>query len=593
MVRVSEKLAALRAAMAEHHIDAWIIPSSDPHQSEYVAKHWAAREWISGFTGSAGTLVILKNEAALWTDGRYFIQAEQELKGADIQLMREGNAGIPTIGQWLIDNLNNQATVGFDGKSMSVSNVRTLKKQLAKKSLQIKSDRDILNVIWADRPAIPSAPVFLHQDTYAGRTREEKFEQIRQAMAKSHADHLLISTLDDTAWLFNLRGSDVECNPVFLAYTLITKDSIRLYTDSNRIEKHALAALKASNVAIIDYDAIAKDLGKLTAESHIQLDPMTTNWSLMTSIPDTVNIIEKVSPSALIKAVKNDTEISRMTDCHRRDGVAMVRFFRWLETAIPTSKVDEVELDERLQAFRAQADAFKGPSFPTIAAYGPNGAICHYRAEKATCLTIKPKSLLLVDSGAQYPDGTTDITRTITCGELTAEEKQDYTLVLKSHITLATTRFKKGTRGIQLDTLTRQPLWSLGMDFNHGTGHGVGYFLNVHEGPQSISPKWLDIPLEPGMLVTNEPGMYRYGKHGIRIENIMLVVSDIETEFGQFYKLKPLTLAPIDTRPLMMSLLSQSNIDWLNAYHAHVRDELSPLLEGDDLDWLQKATAAI
>ena len=497
MIRVSERLAALRAAMAEHEIDAWIIPSSDPHQSEYVADHWTGREWASGFTGSAGTVVVLKDEAALWTDGRYFIQAEQELEGVDVKLMREGNPSVPSIAEWLLDSLGAESTVGFDGKTMSAARVRQLVKQLNKKLLHIRSDKDLLDIVWTDRPAMPAAPVFLHQDDYAGRTREEKFERVHQAMAKAGADHLLISTLDDIAWLFNLRGSDIECNPVFLAYTLFSKKGVRLYIDDSRIEADALEALKASGVAIAAYNAIAADLGQLPADSHIQLDPVTTSRWLMKSLPEAVRVIEGASPSALMKAIKNEVEIARMADCHRRDGVAIVRFMRWLETAIPSGKFDEVELDEHLQAFRAKAEEFKGPSFPTIAGYGPNGAICHYRAEKATCLTVKPKGLLLVDSGAQYPDGTTDITRTFACGEMSEEEKRDYTMVLKSHIALSTARFKKGTRGIQLDALTRQPLWALGMDFNHGTGHGVGYFLNVHEGPQSISPKFIDVPLQP------------------------------------------------------------------------------------------------
>ena len=593
MVRISERLVALRAVMAEHNVEAWVIPSSDPHQSEYVADHWTGREWVSGFTGSAGTLVVLKDLAGLWTDGRYFIQAEQELEGTDIQLMREGNTGVPSVSEWILENLNPHDTVGFDGKTMSVATVRKLEKGLERKPLQIRSDLDLLDFVWVDRPAKPAEPVFLHGDEYAGQTREQKFELIRSAMAKKGADHLLISSLDDIAWLFNLRGADIECNPVFLAYTVFSGDSVRLYIDDKRIEAEALDALKASNVEIASYDAIAADLGLLAADSKIHLDPITTSRWLMESLPESISVIEGASPSNLLKAVKNEVEIASMANCHRRDGVAVVRFMRWLESVIPSGEMDEVGLDERLEAFRADASEFKGPSFPTIAGYGPNAAICHYRAEKSSCLKVKPRGLLLVDSGGQYPDGTTDITRTFACGEMTDEEKRDYTLVLKSHINLAKVRFKKGARGIQLDMMTRQPLWALGMDFNHGTGHGVGYFLNVHEGPQSISTRWLDVPLKPGMLITNEPGMYRSGKHGIRIENIMLVAEDVETEFGQFYRLEPLTLAPIDTRPLVMELLSTEEIEWLNQYHARVKAELSPLLDGDDLAWLKQATTAV
>ncbi|WP_263081365.1 aminopeptidase P family protein [Endozoicomonas sp. Mp262] len=593
MVRISERLAALRAAMKEHQIDAWIVPSSDPHQSEYVAEHWTGRAWASGFSGSAGTLVVLGEQAGLWTDGRYFIQAEQELQGTGVQLMREGNAGVPTMGEWLQAQLESGSTIGFDGKTMSLAAVRRLEKSFGNRSFVINSDRDLLEGIWTDRPSLPAEKVFLHEDHYAGRTREQKFEQVRKAMAAKGADHLLISSLDDIAWLFNLRGSDIECNPVFLAYTIFSKDQVQLYINDARIEPVALQALKASNVVMRSYDAIAADLGKLAGGSTIQLDPATTSRWLIESLPESVQIIEGASPSNLMKAVKNEVEIASMKHCHRRDGVAIVRFMRWLEGAIPTRAEDEVSLDEKLEGFRAESPEFKGPSFPTIAGYGPNGAICHYRAEKATCLTVEPRGLLLVDSGGQYPDGTTDITRTFACGDMTDEEKRDYTLVLKSHINLAKARFKKGARGIQLDMMTRMPLWELGMDFNHGTGHGVGYFLNVHEGPQSVSPRCLDVPLKPGMLITNEPGMYRAGKHGIRIENIMLVTEDMENEFGQFYKLEPLTLAPIDTKPLVMDLLTGEEVEWLNQYHAKVLKELSGVLDGDDLVWLKEATQAI
>ena len=440
---------------------------------------------------------------------------------------------------------------------------------------------------------MPSKPVFLHSLEHAGQTCEQKLELVRLAMTKKGADHLLISSLDDIAWLLNLRGSDIECNPVFLSYLILSKEGICLYINDSRVEADACKALASFGVELRAYDTVASDLGLLPTNSRIQFDPETTSHWLLESLPESTGIIEAVSPTNLLKAVKNDVEIASMMNCHRRDGVAIVRFMRWLENIIPTGNITEVDIDEHLESFRAQSSEFKGPSFPTIAGYGPNGAICHYRAEKASCLQIKPKGLLLVDSGGQYPDGTTDITRTFACGEMTDEEKHDYTLVLKSHINLAQTKFKKGTRGIQLDILARQPLWELGMDYSHGTGHGVGYFLNVHEGPQGISPSWQDVPLKPGMLITNEPGMYRTGEHGIRIENIMLVVEDIKTKFGQFYKLEALTLAPIDTQPLVMALLNSKEIKWLNQYHTKVNEALSPLLDGNDLAWLTQATRPI
>lgn len=593
MASLSERMVALRTAMKAHHIDAWIIPSSDPHQSEYVAGRWEGRAWLSGFTGSAGILVVLAEQAALWTDGRYFIQAEQELQGTAIELMREGQAGVPSLGQWLQAQLVPEARVGFDGQTMSLAAVRRLEKSWGNARFTLDTDQDLLAQIWPDRPALPASTVFLHPDSYAGKTREQKLAQVRRAMASKGASHLLVSSLDDIAWLFNLRGADVDCNPVFLAYTLISADQVQLYTQADRIEPAAMQALAASGVGLRPYESIAADLGTLAADSALQLDPVTTSRWLVQAVPESVQVIEVISPSTPLKAVKNAVELAAMEDCHRRDGVAMVRFMRWLEAAVAGGEEDEVSLDRQLEAFRAEAPQYRGPSFPTIAGYGANGAICHYRAEPDSCLKLAPEGLLLVDSGGQYFDGTTDITRTLACGALTDEQRRDYTLVLKSHISLARARFKKGTRGIQLDMLARMPLWAEAVDFNHGTGHGVGYFLNVHEGPQSISPRWQDVPLQPGMLVTNEPGLYRAGSHGIRIENIMKVVEDVTNDFGQFYRLEPLTLAPIDTRPLEKTLLTGIEIDWLDHYHRRVWDQLSPLLAEDDRRWLKQATAPI
>ncbi|MGI9280998.1 MAG: aminopeptidase P family protein [Endozoicomonas sp.] len=592
MITTTEKLAALQSAMKSQNIHAWIIPSSDPHESEYAADHWNGRAWLSGFDGSAGTVVVLQDQAALWTDGRYFLQGEEQLAGTGIELMKQGQPDVPPINKWVTDNLDEGQIVGFDGKVMSLKFVRNLKQSFDSKNLSLKTDLDLLNDVWKDRPALPTEPVFLHNDAMAGKTREEKLTEVRAEMTAAGAEHVLVTALDDIAWLFNLRGSDVECNPVFLAYAHITNDSAQLFVDDSRIEKEALEALKASSVELSAYSAIADSLSSLN-NAALLIDPATTCQWLYDAIPDSVDVVEATSPARNLKAIKNPVEINRMGDCHRRDGVAIVRFMRWLEGQIPTGNLTEVTLDENLQAFRAQAPEFKGPSFPTIAGYAPNGAVIHYRAEEETCLTVQPKGLLLVDSGGQYPDGTTDITRTFACGEMTEEERKDYTLVLKCHINLARARFLRGTRGIQLDMLARQPAWAEGQNYNHGTGHGVGYFLNVHEGPHSVSQGFLDVPLKPGMLITNEPGMYRNGKHGIRIENIMLVEEDIKTVFGEFYKLKDLTLAPIDTRPLLLDRLNGEEIEWLNNYHSKVRSELSPLLEGEDLEWLIKTTEAI
>lgn len=592
MKNISDKLTALRAEMAKNNINAWIIPSSDAHESEYVADYWLGREWLSGFTGSAGTLIVTTNDAALWTDGRYFIQAEQQLENSGIALMKEGQPGVPSQIQWLLDIVPENGSVGFDGASMSLIKARGMSRKLNRKNIQLQTDKDILNSIWNDRPSLPANTVFLHSDAYAGKTREDKLSEVRHAMAEKGASQLLITTLDDIAWLFNLRGSDIECNPVFLAYALITPEQATLFINDQRIEKDALAALRTSDITLKPYESIIPHLHSLP-ETTLQIDPATTSQGLFDALPQHVKCIEAASPSRALKAIKNDTEIARMTDCHRRDGVAMTRFIRWLEEAIPSGQLDEVNIDKKLVGFRAESEEFKGVSFPAIVGYAGHGAICHYRADDDSKYDVKPEGLLLIDSGGQYPDGTTDITRTFACGEMTDEQRRDYTLVMKCHIAMATARFRKGTRGIQLDAITRQPLWAEGLDYNHGTGHGVGYFLNVHEGPQSVSPRWFDEALKPGMLITNEPGMYRDDKHGVRLENIMLVVEDTTNEFGEFYKLKPLTLTPFDTRPLIKELLTSAEVQWINDYHARVHQELSPLLEGDDLVWLKQATVNI
>ncbi|PJE79746.1 putative dipeptidase PepE [invertebrate metagenome] len=593
MSTIPERLHALRVAMSEQHIDVWIIPSADAHESEYVADHWKGRTWMSGFTGSAGTLVLLHEKAALWTDGRYFLQAEQELQESNIELMRDGEAGVPSIHRWLIENLSPECTIGFDGNVLSKSKSRAMIQSLNALSPSLKHTEDLLDTVWTDRPAMPAEPVFLHDDALAGKTREEKLIQTRKAVKDAGGNQLLITTLDDIAWLMNLRGTDIECNPVFLAYAMISEDKTDLFINQNRIEPQALTALKTSGIEFHDYNEIISYLTRLPADCQLIADPDTTSTALFDAIPHNVTIIEKSSPTRLLKAVKNATEIKSMEACHRRDGVAMVRFMHWLSSAVSTGTHTECSIAEKLEDFRKESTEYKGPSFTTISGYEANGAIVHYSPEPSTCATVQPRSLLLVDSGGQYPDGTTDITRTFACGELTDEERRDYTMVMKSHINLATARFKKGVRGLQLDVLARQPLWQQGMDFNHGTGHGVGYFLNVHEGPQSISPRWIDTPLEPGMLVTNEPGVYRSEKHGIRLENIMLVQEDSQTEFGDFYCLCPMTLAPFDTRPLMADMLNTAEKTWLNHYQKRVFNELAPLLSDDDTQWLKKATKAI
>lgn len=586
----TQKLNDLRCAMARHSLDAWIIPSADAHNSEYVARYWEGRAWLCGFTGSAGTVVITRDRAALWTDGRYFIQAAQQLANSGITLMKEGQPDVPSMADWLAEVVPTGGRVGFDGATMSLTGIRSLQGKLADKAITLEGSHDLLNGIWHDRPPLPAAPVFLHPIEYAGKSLGEKLAEVRALLAQRNATELLITTLDDIAWLFNLRGSDIECNPVFLAYALVSQDSITLFINQQRIESDALAALVEAGVKLAGYDEMADRLASLTDDARLMINPVNTNYHLASAIPSSVTLIEDRLPTTDLKAIKNSTEIAQMQVCHRRDGAAVVRFMRWLDDNIPAGRLDEVNIDLQLLAFRSESELFRGVSFPSIVGYAGHGAICHYRADEDSAYTIDTRSLLLVDSGGQYPDGTTDITRTFACGELTQEERRDYTLVLKGHIALACARFKEGTRGIQLDAITRQPLWREGIDFNHGTGHGVGYFLNVHEGPQSISTRWFDVTLKPGMLITNEPGIYRDGKHGVRLENIMLVAEDVENEFGKFLKLVPLTLVPFDTRPLMKELMTDREIQWLNDYHAEVREALSPLLSGEDLLWLERVT---
>ena len=589
----SEIIKNLRHEMSKCNIDAWIISSADAHNSEYVAPHWEGRAWLSGFTGSAGSVVITKDKAALWTDGRYFIQAEDQLAGSEIKLMKDGQPGTLSIPEWLAEEVGKEGVIGFDGATQSLSRVREFNTQLSSLKISLHTDHDLLDIIWKNRPEQPANPVFIHEEHYTGKTSQEKISEVREALKEKKATHLLVSTLDDIAWLFNLRGSDIECNPVFLAYALISHDQIVLFTNKDRFEPDALMALKKIEVEVVGYSNILEHLAVLPDNTELLLDPANISYKLASILPSKVNMIESPVPTTALKAIKNNTEIARMKDCHRRDGLAVARFSHWLEDNIQIGNLDEVNIDQKLLQFRSQSEYFKGVSFPSIVGYAAHGAICHYRADKESAYTIKSKGLLLIDSGGQYPDGTTDITRTFACGEMTKEEMKDYTLVLKSHIALATAKFKEGTRGIQLDAITRQPLWREGIDFNHGTGHGVGYFLNVHEGPQSISPKFRDIALKPGMLVTNEPGIYRDNKHGIRLENIMLVTEDIENEFGKFLKLTPMTLAPFDTKPLIRELMTTSEIQWLNEYHKMVLEELLPLMQDSEHDWLTRLTKAI
>lgn len=587
---IKGRLKALRQLMLREHIDAFIFPSTDPHLGEYVPDHWKGREWISGFDGSAGTAVVTLNEAALWTDSRYFIAAAEQLQGTEFVLMRERVEGTPTVTEWLGRCLahNTRARVGIDGMVNTAAEVDALKGVF-----DLVTDVDPLATIWTGRPAIPDAPVIIHPLEYAGEDVSSKLCRIRQALAELQADATLVTTLDDIAWTLNLRGSDVHCNPVFVAYLLITANGATLFVDARKVGDRVRDYLKAYGVETADYDRVGEYLRKMDGETML-LDPNEVNYSLWNAVGCAVKAGS--SPIPAMKAVKNEREMEGFRKAMERDGVAMVKFLKWLDGKMDNGEVGELterSVDRQLTAFRAEQPLFRGISFDTIAGYGAHGAIVHYEATEESDAPLQPRGLLLLDSGAQYLDGTTDITRTIALGPVTEEERRVYTLVLKGHIRLQTLKFPDGACGSQLDAVARSPLWEAGLNFLHGTGHGVGAYLNVHEGPHQIRMEWKPAPLHAGMTVTDEPGIYMEGKFGVRIENTLLVTPYTTTEFGSFLQFEPLTLCPIDLRPADLTLLTAEEKAWLNEYHSMVRQRLLPLLDEEHRQWLRKATAQI
>ncbi len=587
---IKGRLKALRQLMLREHIDAFIFPSTDPHHGEYVPDHWKGREWISGFDGSAGTAVVTMNEAALWTDSRYFIAAAEQLQGTEFVLMRERVEGTPTVTEWLGQCLahNTHARVGIDGMVNTAAEVDALKDVF-----DLVTDVDLLATIWTDRPAIPDAPVVIHPLEYAGEDVSSKLCRIRQALAELQADATLVTTLDDIAWTLNLRGSDVHCNPVFVAYLLITASGATLFVDARKVGDRVRDYLKAYGVETADYDRVGEYLRKMDGETML-LDPNEVNYSLWNAVGCAVK--GGSSPIPAMKAVKNEREMEGFRRAMERDGVAMVKFLKWLDGKMDNGEVGELterSVDRQLTAFRAEQPLFRGISFDTIAGYGAHGAIVHYEATEESDAPLQPRGLLLLDSGAQYLDGTTDITRTIALGPVTEEERRVYTLVLKGHIRLQILKFPDGACGSQLDAVARSPLWEVGLNFLHGTGHGVGAYLNVHEGPHQIRMEWKPAPLHAGMTVTDEPGIYMEGRFGVRIENTLLVTPYTTTEFGSFLQFEPLTLCPIDLRPADLTLLTAEEKAWLNAYHRVVYERLSPLLDEEHQQWLRKVTTQI
>ena len=594
MNEIKLRLARLRELMKREHLSAFIFPSTDAHQSEYVADHWRGREWISGFNGSAGTAVVTMKSAALWTDSRYFLAAEEQLEDTEYQLMRLKMEGTPTIAEWLGKELQDVQSpeVGLDGMVNSYNYVKDLSYSLRKLGgITLRTNLDPLEQIWENRPSLPANPVEIQPLEYAGETLASKVVRIRKSLRELHADGMLVSALDDIAWTLNLRGTDVHCNPVFVSYLLIESDKVSLFVDDNKLSPEVKQYLQDNQVSLYNYNKVEKCLESYS-EYNILLDGDETSYYLWKTVK-CQEIVAAASPIPAMKAVKNKAEIEGYRSAMLKDGVAMVKFLKWLKPAVEAGGQTEISIDEILTSLRAEQKLFRDISFDTIAGYAQHGAIVHYEATPETDVVLKPEGLILIDSGAQYQDGTTDITRTIALGAVSEEMKHIYTLVLKAHIQLELVKFPDGASGTQLDAVGRECMWREGYNFLHGTGHGVGSYLCVHEGPHQIRMEWMPTPLRAGMTLTDEPGLYLAGKFGVRIENTVLISDYMSTEFGKFLQIEPLTLCPIDTTPIDVDMLLPEEIDWLNAYHHSVYEKLSPFLDEEEKIWLENATKPI
>lgn len=585
---IQERLTILRQVMKEQGIHAFIFPSSDPHNSEYVAEHWKGREWISGFNGSAGTAVVTLKHAALWTDSRYFIAAAEQLAGTEYLLMKDRLPDTPSISEWIEQELSDYESpvVGVDGTVNTYAYLCELINEL--NIATFVTNLDPLATVWKDRPSIPNGKIVLHPLEYAGESTTSKINRIREYLQAHHADGLLITALDEIAWTLNLRGKDVHCNPVFVSYLLISQDSMTFFVNEEKLPDDVRNYLLDEAVSVEPYEAVL-DKVKGYKGRRLLMDPTSVNYNLVTAVDKTKRILG-VSPIPMMKAIKNKTEQDGFRAAMLRDGIAMVKFLAWLKPAVEAGGQTEITLDEHLTALRAEQPLFKGISFDTIVGYEAHGAIVHYEATPETDIPVKPYGLVLIDSGAQYQDGTTDITRTIALGSLTEEQRRVYTLVLKGHIQLDMCRFPDGACGSQIDAIARESMWREGYNYMHGTGHGVGSYLNVHEGPHQIRMEWKPAPLHAGMTVTDEPGLYLEGKFGVRIENTLLIVPSETTPFGKFLKFETLTLAPIDTTPIIQDMLTSEELTWLNNYHHRVYETLSPYLEKNEKKWLEEAT---
>ena len=589
---VKERIEKLRGMMRRNALAAFVIPSTDPHMSEYVAPHWQAREWFSGFNGSAGTLVVTPDEAGLWTDSRYFLQAAEQLEGSGIDLYKDGLPDTPPIEVFLQTHLRPGEAAGIEGQVFATSSACALQSALKTRSIRLQSIACPFREIWTDRPPLPEGKAFVHPMEYAGRSCHEKLADIRQRMEEAGAEALLLSALDEIAWTLNIRGNDIHCNPVVVSYLLIEKEKARFFIQPAKTDAELEAYLAANGIDIHPYEEVQTFLAQASYPT-LWLENAKTNYALSQVVPPTCRLIDMPSPVALLKAVRNEAEMAGLRRAMQRDGVALAKFLKWLEEAVPQGGETEISVDKKLHAFRAEQPLYMGESFDTIAGYGAHGAIVHYEATPETDIPLKPEGFLLLDSGAQYLDGTTDITRTIALGPLTQEEKEDYTLILKGHIALAQAVFPEGTRGAQLDVLARMPIWQRRMNYLHGTGHGVGHFLNVHEGPQSIRMNENPVTLKAGMLTSNEPGVYKAGSHGIRTENLMLAVPAGEGMFGGYLRFETVTLCPIDTAGLIREMLTDDEARWLNDYHRTVYEKLAPDLDEAEREWLKKKCQAI
>ncbi len=592
---IGKRLTSLRNEMVKSGIKAYLIPTADFHQSEYVGEYFKCRSFMTGFTGSAGTALVLLDRAMLWTDGRYFIQAENQLAGSGVELFKMGEEGVPTISQFLTDYLQAGDCLGFDGRVVDSNQGENYAQIAAKKGASVCWNVDLVGDVWMDRPKLSCKPAWSLGETYVGVSREEKLAKVREAMKEAGADVHVLTSLDDLAWLFNLRGDDVACNPVVLSYAILTENEAELFVQGEAISAELKEELEAAGVSLREYSEFYQAVSELPGESSVLLDLSKVSYALVKNLKDSVSVINQPNPSVLMKAVKNPVEAENMRKAHIKDGVALTKFIYWMKTNVGKIPMDEYSVGEKLEEFRRKQEGFLENSFEPICAYGPNAAQCHYSASKDKCAAIEAKGLFLVDSGGQYYEGTTDVTRTFAVGPLTDEEKLHFTLVLKGMLNLASAKFLYGCRGINLDYLARQALWERGLDFNHGTGHGVGYLLNVHEAPNGF--RWKIVPerndscvLEEGMITSNEPGLYIEGSHGIRTENLILCKKAEKNQYGQFMEFEHLTMAPIDLDAVDETLLDETDKRRLNAYHRDVYEKIAPHLNQEEAAWLKEVT---